>query len=437
MKPGRFLPLATILLATSFLCGCPRPRQPVSEAPPPVEGMRTNASAPPAARAETEEWHRWRGPEGTGVSPAADWSPEFPPDGPRRLWKQEVGTGFSSISVANGRVYTMGNDGGQDTVYCFGLDSGEEIWKHSYPADLHSKYYEGGPSSTPAVDGSAVYTLSKNGDIFCLNAADGSVIWAKNLSQELEAKLPAWGFAGSVLIVGDRAFVNVGTYGTALNKNNGEVIWTTGKEASGYATPVPFDFEGEPHLAIFAAKSIAGVKQANGSVSWSHPWETSYDVNAADPIVNGNSVFISSGYGSGCALISFEGGETREVWRSEEMRNQANNCVLIDGHIYGIDGQVDDRQPQIKCLEYATGEVKWSAPILGTGALIAADGKLIILSGRGELITAPATPERFEPISRAQVMGGRCWTAPALSNGRILCRNSRGTLICLDVRKAP
>ena len=436
MISGRRFPLLILVLSGSVLCGCPGPRAPLESAQPPVEGTRSNSSAAtenPAAH--SKDWYRWRGPELTGISPDTNWNPQFPPEGPKQLWKQKVGTGFSSMSVADGRVYTMGHKSGQDTVFCFDLESGEEIWKHSYPAELGDKYYAGGPSSTPTVDGNAVYTLSKLGDIFCFNAENGNVIWSKNLSKELSAEIPTWGFASAVLIEHDRAFVNVGTFGTALNKNNGEVIWTTGKDASGYATPVPFRMDREPALAIFAAHYIVGIKQSDGAMLWRHPWKTDYDVNAADPIVSGNTVFISSGYGTGCALIEFKNGDASEVWRNKEMRNMVNTCVLVDGFIYGIDGQVDDRRSNLKCLDYKTGEVKWSEPVLGAGTLIASNGKLIILAGKGELVIAEANPGAFKAISRAQVIGGTNWTPPALSNGRLLCRNGEGTLVCLDLRK--
>lgn len=435
MSRGRRFPLWILLLIGSVLCGCPRPRAPLESAQPPVEGTRSNSNTTAEnSAAAPGEWYRWRGPDLTGISPDKNWNPEFPPEGPKQLWKQNVGAGFSSMSVANGRVYTMGHKSGQDTVYCFDLESGREIWKHSYPAELGDKYYGGGPSATPTVDGNAVYTLSKLGDIFCLDSSTGKVIWSKNLSKELSAEIPTWGFASSVLVMDDRAFVNVGTFGTALNKNNGEVIWTTGKDASGYATPVPFTMDGEPALAIFAAHYIVGIHQSDGSMLWRHPWKTDYDVNAADPIISGNTVFISSGYGTGCALIEFRKGDASELWRNKEMRNMVNTCVLVDGYIYGIDGQVDDRRSNLKCLDLKTGEVKWIEPVLGAGTLIASNGKLIILAGKGELIIAEASPDSFQEISRAQVIGGTNWTPPALSSGRILCRNGEGTLVCLDVR---
>lgn len=441
MNHGSLSSLLLLLPATLLLSGCPGPRAPLETAQPPIEGTRsTQALAELTAATDSPapaiEWHRWRGPNLDGISPDSNWNPVFPPDGPKQLWKNKVGVGFSSISVSNGRVYTMGHADKQDSVYCFDLETGQEIWTHSYPAELGDKYYEGGPSATPAVDGNAVYTLSKVGDLFCLNAATGEVIWSKNLSRELSAEIPTWGYASSVLTQGDRAFVNVGTFGTALDKNNGEILWTTGKDASGYATPVPFTMEGEPALAIFAAHYVVGVKQSDGKLLWRHPWKTDYDVNAADPIVSGNTVFISSGYNTGCALLKIENGDATEIWRNQEMRNQINNSILLDGYIYGIDGDTGERRPQLKCLDHQTGEVKWAEPILGTGSLIAADGKLIVISGKGELLTVEATPQAFKEISRAQVIGGKNWTAPALSNGRLLLRNAQGDLICLDLRKS-
>lgn len=397
-------------------------------------GRRTNAEHADRVTNPVGEWPQWRGPFATGVTTDTNWNPAFPEEGPKQLWKQNVGIGFSSIAVAGGRVYTMGNQGDQDTVYCFNLENGQSVWKHSYPQELDPKYYDGGPSATPAVDGEAVYTLSRKGDLFCFDAASGRVIWSKNISQELGAEIPTWGYASSVLVRGHLAIINVGTFGTALDKTTGAVVWKTGKDASGYATPVPFSSGTGPALAIFSAGYIVGLNEADGRMLWRFPWKTDYNVNAADPIVSGQSVFIASGYGTGGGLVDFGAAKPRLAWSIKGMESHINACVLVDGHLYGIDGMADARSPKLKCLDWNTGTVRWEEPLTGTGSLIAADGKLIVLTGKGELIAARATPEKFDPIARAQVIGGKNWTAPALAQGRLLIRNAQGLLLCLDLR---
>jgi outer membrane protein assembly factor BamB len=376
------------------------------------------------------DWPRYRGPNMDGISTESGWSVDWPATGPKELWKANVGIGFSSISTADGRAYTMGNAKDRDTIYCFDAATGQVLWEHSYVCKLNPKAYEGGPSATPTVEAGRVYTLSKDGEAFCLQAADGKVVWNAHLGKDLKAKVPGWGFASSPVILGNAVFLNVGTRGTALDKNTGKVLWTTGDQASGYSSLVPVTLGNTKSLVLFTAQSVAAVEPTTGKELWSYPWKTSYDVNAAEPIVSGDHVFISSGYNHGAALLRINNGKPERVWENKQMRNQHNSCVLINGALYGFDG---DSNSDLKCLDFNTGEVKWSQSGLGKGTLMAADGKLIVLAEKGELVIAAADPTAFKPLTRWQVLGGKCWTAPVLSNGRIYCRNARGDLVCVDV----
>ena len=386
------------------------------------------------ATMQAADWYRWRGPDLNGISTENNWQPKWPAEGPKQLWKASVGTGFSSVSVSKGRVYTMGNTDNKDHVFCFDADTGKQIWKHSYDCLLDPKYYEGGPSGTPTVDGENVFTFSRKGDLFCLEAASGKVIWSKNIAKELGAEIPTWGFAGSPFVEKNLLILNVGSAGTALDKATGKIVWTSGKEAGGYSTPIACDFNGQHCVTLFGAKSVFAVAVNDGKKVWEHNWKTEYDVNASEPIVAGDKVFISSGYNHGCSLLQIKDRKATVLWENKNMRNQFNSCVLLDGFLYGFDGNAGPKA-DLKCLELKTGAVKWSEEKLGAGALMAADGKLIVLSDKGELIIADASPAAFKPISRAQVNGGKNWTVPVLSNNKIYCRNAKGDLVCLDVKK--
>ncbi|TFG45501.1 MAG: hypothetical protein E4H40_08215, partial [Candidatus Brocadiia bacterium] len=351
------------------------------------------------------------------------------------LWKTGVGTGFSSMSVVNGRVYTMGNIKDTDIVYCLDAKTGKEIWKYSYPSPLDAKNYEGGPNATPTIDGNRVYTLSKLGMAFCLNVENGSVIWSKDFNKDFGIKSPNWGLAGSPLIVDDLVIFNAGTTGIALNKMDGSLKWQNGSDESGYATPLPFTLDGKKYLALFTAKSLAGLLAATGEVKWEFPWKTSYNVNAADPIVTGDKIFISSGYNRGSALLKVTPDSVTQIWQNEKnaMRNQCNSSILINGYAYGFDGQVGGKG-KLTCLELETGQVKWAQDGMGTGSLTAADGKLIILSEKGMLVMAEALPDAYKEISSLQILSGKCWTTPVIAEGRIYARNAAGDLVCVDVK---
>jgi len=379
------------------------------------------------------DWPRWRGPDANGISKETGWTTRWPAEGPKRLWTAKVGIGFASFSVANGRVYTTGNTDNTDTIFCFDANTGKELWKHSYPEKLDAKYYEGGTSATPTVDGDRVYSLSKRGELFCLEASKGTVIWSKNAAKELKAKLPTWGFAGSVFVERDMALLNVGTSGAALDKKTGNILWSSGADEAGYSTPVTFDLRGERGVALAGKKDVFTVRLKDGRELWRHPWKTKYDVNAADPIVSGNVMFISSGYGHGCALLDLSSTPPKVVWDNENLRTHTSPAVLIGDYLYGADDDCYKPDATFRCVELKTGKVKWSEKT-GFVTLMAAEGKLIALTARGELLVVEATPQAFKPIARAQVIGGKCWTTPVLANGKIYCRNAAGDVVCLDVR---
>jgi len=388
-----------------------------------------------ASPLRAEDWPNWRGPHHNGISTESGWLAKWPADGPPQLWKTSVGLGFSSVAVCNGRACTMGNQKDIDTVFCFDAETGKLLWKQSYPCPTDAHFYEGGTSATPTIEGNKVFTLSKKGDLFCFAADDGKIVWSKNIARELSLEIPMWGFASSALIEGNLLLLNVGSCGAALDKSSGKVVWTTGTASSGYSTPVPCFFGGKPALALLTGSGAAGVDMATGSQLWQFPLKGQWNLHIADPVPAGDRVFISSSYADTGALLQFQDGTARAVWQNGNLRNQVNSSVLVDGFLYGVDG-VAGPSPNagLKCVDLQNGTVKWNYSGLGGGALMVADGKIIALSDKGELFTAAVSPQSFTPISRAQVLGGRCWTVPVLANGRLYCRNARGDLVCLDVK---
>lgn len=387
------------------------------------------------ALAVADDWPCWRGPRHDGISTEIGWLEEWPKDGPKVVWKTEVGTGFCTVSVASGRLYTLGNRDNTDTVYCFDADSGKKLWSHSYPAALEDKLFEGGPTSTPTIDAGRVFTLSRWGDLFCFDAADGKVIWSKNIQKETKLRVPGWGYAGSPLIRDNLLVLNIGEAGVALEKQSGKVVWASADKDAGYSSPMPFR-RGSDWFAVFSSdEAYTAVNLKTGKPAWSVRWLTRYGLNAAEPIVAGEQVFLSSGYGKGGALFKLGDKDATEVWRNRNMRNQFNSCVLLDGFLFGIDGDTTTKTA-LKCVELKSGEVRWTHEGTGSGAVMAADGRLIVLTESGELLVAKATSEGFRPSARAKVLDGKCWTVPVLANGRLYCRNAAGDLVCLDVQRA-
>jgi outer membrane protein assembly factor BamB len=378
------------------------------------------------------DWYRWRGPDLNGISKESGWQSQWSGEGPRRVWKASVGTGFSSITVSQGRVFTMGNQANRDSVVCLDAATGRESWRYSYECPTDPHYYEGGTSCTPTVDGDRVYTLSRRGHLICLEAATGKVVWQRQLVRELELTVPEWGFAGSPLVEGEMLIVNVGSAGLAVRKGDGQTVWSSGRESSGYSSAVPLTLGGRRYVALAGFRSIMVLEAATGRLRWEHPWKTQYDINAADPVVMGDRLFISSGYDHGGAVIALGESGVSVVWESKVLRNQFSSAVVIDGNLYGIDG--NNGQPCfLKCVNPANGEVRWSQGGGKMGNLMAADGKLIVQWESGEVVVVEANPARYVERGRAQLLGGKCWTQPVLSQGRLYCRNAEGTVVCVDV----
>jgi len=196
----------------------------------------------------------------------------------------------------------------------------------------------------------------------------------------------------------------------------------------------PFKFGAARGAALFSADGLVAVRPADGSVLFRFSWKTSYQINAADPIFADGTVFVSSGYGRGCALLDFTSGQPKTVWENKRLRAHCNGPVLYRGHLYGGDGNINSRQGRFVCLDLKTGRKKWARPGMN-GQCIVAGGRLIVTTTRGELVVAEADPARYRELARIAEPGGTCWTVPVLARGRIYVRNAKGHLVCLDARR--
>jgi outer membrane protein assembly factor BamB len=397
------------------------------------------------------DWPNWRGPQYNGISYEVNWVGDWPACEPNIIWEQEVGTGFSSITVADGRLYTMGNsertvevhDGGgrrgislktveTDEVFCLDPNTGDILWIHAYPAALTPNLYEGGPSATPTIADSSVYTLSKEGQAFCLDANDGTVRWQSDLVADHGVRIPRYGFAGSPYVDANMVVYNAGTHGLALHVDDGRLAWETGTSDCGYSTPVPFDFAGQHYLLLMGQRTFAAVQAQTGTLLWKHPWVTKYNANIADPIIDSNQVFVSTGYDEGAALFDVADAPVLELWFQKKMQTFQNGSVLWEGYLYGP----NDYDKSLTCVELSTGDIVWIQEGFGNGSLCLADGKLIFLSQAGELCIVEASPAGYQELGRGQILTGKCWSVPVLANGKIYARNAAGKVVCVELTPA-
>lgn len=372
------------------------------------------------------DWPHWRGPKFDGKTVEKLGAVTSL----HELWSAEVGIGFSSFSVVGERVYTMGFQDEKETVWCLDARTGGTLWKHAYAADLHAKYYEGGPGVTPTVTAEAVYVLGKQGQALALHPETGAVIWRRDLKADHALVLPEWHFAGSPYCHGDLVILNAGTSGIALNKRDGRTVWQGGPEATGYSTPVPMPetLGGKDVLALFLGKSLSGIAAADGLVVWSIPWK---GLNATDPIADGADILVSSIGGSALKRRRADG-EWDTVWARKDFQNYFNPCVKIDGHLYGIDGTTH-KPTALVCIEWATGRECWREPGHTTGGIIAT-ADCLVLCDKGEILIVKPNPERLDILHRQTVLPGKCWTAPVVASGRIYARNAAGRVVCLEPR---
>ena len=374
-----------------------------------------------------DDWPIWRGPNKNGISEETNWNPKGIS---KVLWEKNVGAGWSAFSVKGKRAYTMGNSGGEDHIYCLDTETGKEIWKYSYSCSKGGGY--AGPRASPVIKNDCVYSFSVDSEVHCVDAKKGKKKWSTNLS-DLGARNITWKYSSSPVLTKKLVLINAGSHGIALDKQTGKKVWST-SGIGGYATPVLLKKGRKKRVIIFGEKDLCAVSLKSGKKFWSFPWQTKYNVNAADPLVNKKWIFISSGYGRGCALLNVKGKTPKLIWENTNLCNHFSSSIYVDGYIYGVDGNIG--RGKLTCIDIKNGDVKWREN-LGFGSLMIAGDKIIYMGERGTLTIGKFSPDGFSKIASERVLkgAGKCWTTPVLSNGRIFCRGSNGKTVCLDVSK--
>ncbi len=376
---------------------------------------------------KTVDWPQWRGPNRNGIVSDSDWDPAVLNAEIEFKWRMNVGQGFSSVSIKDGLLYTAGYRDNANTIYCLDAETGTKVWEFSYNS-RPSSYV--GPKTAPAIDNGTVYFFGQEGHLHALDAKTGKLKWEKYLPRDFDAPPPMFWYSSSPVIVENRLILNARKSGIAINKNTGEKIWSSGQGRPGYATVVPF--ENDSLIAVFSSRTLYAVDTRDGKVAWSYPWITNPDVHAADPLVVGNRVFVSSNYGRGCALIDFTDDNPRLVWENTNMASHFSGFVYIEGYIYGNSGSAISRSGLFRCIDIDTGEIQWSEN-MGLGSLIAVGDKLILLNERGRLSVAEISPEAYREISFVELPQDLYWSPPVFVGGYLFIRNLSGDVVCIDL----
>lgn len=387
-----------------------------------------------AGPAAALDWPQFRGVNRDGVSAETDLPRSWPAEGPRVVWKRAIGEGYSGISVAGDRLYTMDSDGTTEYALALEAGSGKEVWRVAAGPKLIDPMGNG-PRTTATLDGGTVYAMGSHGRLLALKAADGAMIWEVDLPQAFGARRPTWGYSGSPLIDGDLLILEVGGKEgrgvVAFEKATGKVRWGALDGDAAYSSPAVMTIGGiKQYVVPRRADSQTVALRPDGSVLWTHPGP--FSVIASALFIPPDKVYVSGGDDAGAVLmrIKTEGGKAtvEELWKTRTMKNHFNNAVLVGDHLYGFDNAT------FKCLSVATGEPAWASRGLGKGSLLAADGNLlIVLSDQGTLLLVEATPDAYTELARFQAMEGKAWTAPTLANGRLYLRD-HDEIVALEMR---
>ena len=390
-----------------------------------------------------EEWPNYRGPNHDGIT-SEKIATQWPSDGPKKLWEIPLGSSLGSFVTGAKKAYVYQMKGkagdGFETLTAVDPASGQTLWERNI--DKAMKYASGGgdgPRSTPIFNDGRVYVLSTYLVLACVDAADGKPLWGHDLHTEFGGKEPSWGNACSPLIVGDLLFVCGGGKGQSLiafDKKTGNVVWKGQDDKPTHASPIPATIAGVPQIIFFTVSGLVSVKPETGAVLWRQPYKFSTST-AASPVMCGDDiVYCSAGYGvgGGAYQIKKEGDtfSSTELWRKPGGDiNHWSTPIYKDGYLYGLYGFKDFKKEPLKCIDVKTGEEKWSKEGFGQGEVIMVDGNLLIIGDQGQLVLVKPSPDSYQEIARCHPIAGKCWTDPAVADGKIYVRSQTGAA-CLD-----
>ena len=405
-------------------------------------GASESAGDSTARIVTSSEWNQFRGPNRDNISPETGLLKQWPDAGPELAWSASgIGEGYSSVSISRGRLFTMGNRDGAEAVTALDLATGREVWSVA----TGREYREGqgnGPRGTPTIVDDRVYALGGNGDLACLEADDGEIVWKKNILQEFGGRNITWGISESVLIDGDRLICTPGgSNGTmvALDRSSGSTVWVSqvpGKPQAAYSSAIAVDVGGVRQYVNFTSAGVVGVRASDGQAMWGQKESSNGTANCSTPVAFNNQVFTASGYGTGGALFQLQsrGGVTssQAVFATRDMKNHHGGMVALDGFLYGCDEQI------LTCVNLRNGQIAWKSRSVGKGSVAYADGHLYVRSEGGPVTLVEANPQayvekgRFDQPSRS---GRPAWSHPVVADGKLFLRDMN-TLLAFDL-KAP
>lgn len=417
-------------------------------------------------RVTGDDWPAFLGPSGDGKSREIGILTSWPKAGPRVVWMQSLGTGYATPVISKGRLFQFDRFGDMARLTCMKSETGEFLWKFEYPTDYRDTYgYNNGPRCCPIADGDRVYLYGAEGMLHCVSALDGTLVWKVDTVKQFGVVPNFFGVGSAPLVERDVVIAVVGgsppgspeihtgdvvgngSAIVAFDKRTGKVLYAASDELAAYASPVAATIGGRRWGFVLARGGLIGFEPATGKIDFHYPWRAKLleSVNASNPVVVDDMVFISETYGPGSALLRVRPGGYEIVWaddvnrRDKSMQTHWNTPIHHQGYVYGSSGR-HSQNAELRCIELRTGRVCWSQPDLGRCSLTYVDGHFLCLSEYGLLLLVKATHEKFVVSAGAHLRdeAGRplikypAWAAPVLSHGLLYIRGD-DRLVCLEL----
>jgi outer membrane protein assembly factor BamB len=414
------------------------------------------------------DWPCFLGPLGTSVSTEKGIITPWPKEGLKIVWHMKTGTGYSAPTISKGKLFLFDRHGKKARLSCFNSKTGEFNWKFEYPTDYKDKYsYNNGPRCCPVIDEDRVYIFGPEGLLHCVKFDDGKPVWKVDTREEFNVIQNFFGVGSTPVIEGDLLIVQVGgspegskardfadlkgngSGVVAFDKKTGKVKYKISNELASYSSPVLATIKGRRWGFVFARGGLVAFEPKTGKIDFHFPWraEDFESVNAANPVVIDDKVFITETYGPGSALLKVKPGGHDIVWddsKKDYVGKKSMQChwmtpIVHDGYLYGSSGRHETAV--LRCIELATGKVMWSRPRLGRTSLLMVDGHFVCLSEQGPLLLLKVNPKKFDLVSHLEVtipgekeafLEYPCWAAPILSHGLMYVRGE-GRLVCLEL----
>jgi outer membrane protein assembly factor BamB len=386
------------------------------------------------------DWPQFLGPNRNGTYAGPPLLDTWGPSGPKVVWRKQVGQAFAGPAVAQNRVLLFHRVGSEEVLEALDVKTGMSMWRYAYPTNYRDDFgFDEGPRAVPVVADGIVYTFGAQGQLHAVDLAKGTRIWSEDTMKRFAVPKGYFGAAGSPLVESGRVIANIGGDKAgivAFEAKTGKVMWTATDDVASYSSGMAATIAGRRSAIFLTRDNLVGLDPATGSIQFQRRWRArlAASVNAATPLVVGDAIFVSAEYGPGAGVLRVDGSKLVDVWTSDEaLTNHYATSVYHDGYLYGYHGR-QEFGPSLRAVDFKNGAIKWSVDQFRAGSITLVGDKLLVIREGGEMILAPASPQGFKPMARAQVLPGVVRPLPAIADGFVYVRNEN-TLVCLDLRR--